>query len=101
MVVLKKEYFVVDAQIQIINESIIALSKGNASPEERFFQMEELTDSKARLCHEKIRLAFPQADAVYEDKILSLCDEETLYKMKRLGLIESCGVISGRRLYAL
>lgn len=51
--------------------------------------------------HRKLKLTYPQADAVYEDRIVKLCSTRGLYGMKNAGLIECCANINGRKLYAI
>lgn len=69
--------------------------------ERLFFSIEELEAGKADLYHKKLLTAYPKADAIYEDRIVYLCGEEALCQMKTTGLIECCGNISGRKLYAI
>lgn len=40
-------------------------------------------------------------DAIYEDYIILLVGEDGLNKLKENRLVESCGSINGRKLYAL
>ena len=40
-------------------------------------------------------------DAIYEDYIIYLVGYEGLYILRDEGLVESCGVVNGRQLYAL
>ena len=40
-------------------------------------------------------------DAIYEDSILELVGKFGLYILKKHNLIEACGVVHGRQLYAL
>ena len=40
-------------------------------------------------------------DAIYEDYIIYLVGYEGLYKLRDGKLVESCGVVNGRKLYAL
>lgn len=40
-------------------------------------------------------------DAIYEDYIIYLVGYEGLYVLRENELIESCGVIDGRKLYTL
>lgn len=40
-------------------------------------------------------------DAVYEDYIIYLVGYEGLYVLRENKLVESCGVVNGRKLYAL
>ena len=39
--------------------------------------------------------------AIYEDKIIDIVGNYGLTLLRRYGLIESCGIISNRRLYAI
>lgn len=41
------------------------------------------------------------AEALYEDTILQAVGEKFLVLFKKLEMIESCGVIQGRKLYAI
>lgn len=49
----------------------------------------------------EIKEALPQADAVYEDTIIDICGTEGLAALRESRLIELCGVLEGRRLYAI
>ena len=40
-------------------------------------------------------------DAIYEDYIIYLVGYEGLYVLRENRLVESCGVVNGRKLYAL
>lgn len=92
----------IDNLIKKIDDRIISLlSQGKFPPEETYYRTKKLEDCKDRLCYAKLLLTFPHADAVYDDAIISLCGVEALYRMKKLGLIEYCGVIAGRKLYAI
>ena len=44
---------------------------------------------------------FPKADAIYEDTIINLLGREGLMALRESHLIELCGVLEGRRLYAI
>ena len=49
----------------------------------------------------EIKNTYPQADAVYEDKIIKIVGEGTLCNLVSKRKIQLCGCINGRRLYAL
>ena len=49
----------------------------------------------------EIKLTYPQADAVYEDRIVEIIGNHNLCHMVAKGKIQLCGCINGRRLYAL
>ena len=51
--------------------------------------------------HQKIKLYYSKADAIYEDKIISICSLPGLIGMKEANLIECCANINGRKLYAI
>lgn len=55
----------------------------------------------AKANHQKIKLYYSKADAVYEDKIISICTLPGLIGMKEANLIECCANINGRKLYAI
>ena len=57
--------------------------------------------NKANEYLRQIKEALPQADAVYEDFIIDLCGMEGLMTLRESRLIELCGVLEGRRLYAI
>lgn len=42
-----------------------------------------------------------KVDAIYEDKILDIIGRRGLDLIREFHLMESCGIINGRRLYAL
>ena len=50
---------------------------------------------------EVIKKEFPKADAIYEDKIVSLVGNGAFERLKGAGCIEFCGEIGGRKLYAV
>ena len=49
----------------------------------------------------QLKAAFPKADAIYEDAIIDICGMEGLLSLRESRLIELCGVLEGRRLYAI
>lgn len=51
--------------------------------------------------HKKIKICYPRADAVYEDRIIAMCTMSGLIAMKKANLIECCANINGRKLYAI
>lgn len=56
---------------------------------------------KANEYMQQLKAAFPKADAIYEDTIIDICGREGLLFLMESRLIESCGIIEGRRLYAI
>lgn len=42
-----------------------------------------------------------KAEAIYEDAIISLVGEVGLSLLREFNLIESCGIIEGKKLYAI
>lgn len=48
-----------------------------------------------------VKEAFKDFDAIYEDYLIYLVGFEGFYILKENRLLESCGVINGRKLYAL
>lgn len=60
-----------------------------------------MTQNLAEANYQKIKLYYAKADAIYEDKIISICTLPGLIGMKEANLIECCANINGRKLYAL
>lgn len=60
-----------------------------------------MTQNLAEANYQKIKLYYSKADAVYEDKIISICTLPGLIGMKEANLIECCANINGRKLYAV
>lgn len=56
---------------------------------------------KANEYMRQLKAAFPKADAIYEDAIIDICGREGLLYLRESRLIELCGVLEGRRLYAI
>ena len=56
---------------------------------------------KANEYMRQLKAAFPKADAIYEDAIINLLGREGLLSLRESRLIELCGVLEGRRLYAV
>lgn len=52
-------------------------------------------------CADLLHEAYPQADAIYEDAIIDLVGEAGLMALREMQMVESCGSIYGRKLYAL
>lgn len=48
-----------------------------------------------------IKAMYAKADALYEDTIVNAVGQKVFEDLKYYGLIESCGNIGGRRLYAM
>lgn len=60
-----------------------------------------MTQNLAKANYQKIKLYYSKADAIYEDKIVSICSLPGLIGMKEAKLIECCANINGRKLYAI
>lgn len=60
-----------------------------------------MTQNLAEANYQKVKLYYSKADAIYEDKIISICTLPGLIGMKEANLIECCANINGRKLYAL
>ena len=56
---------------------------------------------KANEYMRQLKAAFPKADAIYEDAIIDICGREGLLSLRENHRIELCGVLEGRRLYAV
>lgn len=56
---------------------------------------------KANEYIQQLKAAFPKADAIYEDAIINICGREWLLFLRESRLIELCGILEGRRLYAV
>lgn len=52
-------------------------------------------------CADLLHETYPQADAIYEDAIIDLVGEARLAALREMQMVESCGSIYGRKLYAL
>ena len=50
---------------------------------------------------EVIKKEFPKADAIYEDKLVSLIGNGAFERLKDAGHIKLCGEIGGKKLYAI
>lgn len=57
--------------------------------------------TKANEYMRQLKATFPQAEAIYEDAIIDICGMEGLMSLRENRLIELCGVLEGRRLYAI
>lgn len=69
---------------------------------ETMWQNEKIVSQQlAEANHQKIKLYYSKADAIYEDKIISICTLPGLIGMKEAKLIECCANINGRKLYAI
>lgn len=75
----------------------LGLDKGN--PVRR--ESADTRETYASHCADLLREAYPQADAIYEDAIIDLVGEAGLMALREMRMVESCGSIFGRRLYAL
>lgn len=59
------------------------------------------TADEAKKTLEALKRKYPGMDTLYEDAIISLIGEEGLYTLRTHHLIETCGNIQGRKLYAI
>lgn len=50
---------------------------------------------------ERVKAKYEKADAVYEDAIIEIVGQEGLMELRKNHLIETCGLIEGRKLYAI
>lgn len=57
--------------------------------------------NKAKEIYSELRDEFEKADALYEDTIITHCGQEGLLLLREYHFIETCGVLEGRKLYAL
>lgn len=48
-----------------------------------------------------LRETYPKADAIYEDAIIELIGNDGLLTLRESKLIEGCGSINNRKLYAI
>lgn len=75
----------------------LGLDEGNLLRHDRTDTREMYAANCADLLHE----TYPQADAIYEDAIIDLVGEAGLAALREMRMVESCGSIYGRKLYAL
>lgn len=64
-------------------------------------QVKLKTAMKAHEYLRQLKAKYPQAEAIYEDAIIRTCGMEGLAALRESRLIELCGVLEGRRLYAI
>lgn len=64
-------------------------------------KLKELNDTLLNLCVTEIKKAYPQADAIYEDKIIEIVGKTMFIHLHGKGKIELCACINGKRLYAI
>lgn len=48
-----------------------------------------------------LRKHYPRADAIYEDVIIDICGYDGFELLRKTHSIEPCGIIYGRKLYAI
>lgn len=66
--------------------------------------MRESIEEKMKKANEYLRqlkTEYPQAEAIYEDAIIRICGMDGLMTLREMRLIELCGIINGRQLYAV
>lgn len=51
--------------------------------------------------YQTVKKVFDDVDAIYEDYLIYLVGYEGLHILQAKNLIESCGVVEGRKLYTL
>lgn len=73
----------------------------NMTEEEVQLKIQDLTTQIAKADHYRLQLLYPGIEAIYEDRIIEICGKSSVKEMVSNGLIESCAVINGRKLYAL
>lgn len=67
-------------------------------------EYKEYKDQQSKQAHEAMRDLkgmYPKIEALYEDTIREVVGEKFLVLFRKLNMIESCGVIEGRKLYAI
>ena len=80
----------------------LGLDEGNH--DERNLLRHDRADTRemyAANCADLLHEVYPQADAIYEDAIIDLVGEAGLAALREMRMVESCGSIYGRKLYAL
>ena len=73
----------------------------NMTEEEVQLKIQDLTTQIAKADHYRLQLLYPGIEAIYEDRIVEICGKSSIKEMVSNGLIESCAMINGRKLYAL
>lgn len=73
----------------------------NMTEEEVQLKIQDLTTQITKADHYRLQLLYPGIEAIYEDRIVEICGKSSVKEMVSNGLIESCAVINGRKLYAL
>ena len=64
-------------------------------------KIQDLTTQIAKADHYRLQLLYPGIETIYEDRIIEICGKSSVKEMVSNGLIESCAMINGRKLYAL
>ena len=59
------------------------------------------TESQAKEILRDLKGMHPNMETLYEDVIVSAVGEEGLYALRSHHLIETCGMLEGRKLYAI
>ena len=60
-----------------------------------------LKDFKANELYAKLTEKYPKGEAVYEDAIIDCVGIDGLHLLKANHKIETCGILEGRKLYAI
>lgn len=67
-----------------------------------YYAEQSAKENEAKFCYGAVQHRFQgKADAVYEDAIVDIVGVKGLQLLREFKLIESCGIINGRKLYAL
>lgn len=82
-------------------KSLNRLHPLNMTEEEVQLKIQDLTTQIAKADHYRLQLLYPGIETIYEDRIIEICGKTSVKEMVSNGLIESCAMINGRKLYAL
>lgn len=82
-------------------KSLNKLHPLNMTEEEVQLKIQDLTTQIAKADHYRLQLLYPGIETIYEDRIIEICGKTSVKEMVSNGLIESCTMINGRKLYAL
>lgn len=82
---------------------VLASYKKHSETERSFFTKEKCEKELALAYHQKLKLLYPKAEALYQSAITEACNGEFGLKLLvKHNLIETCGVAdNGEKLYAI
>lgn len=82
---------------------VLASYKKHPETERTFFTKEKCEKELALAYHQKLKLLYPKAEALYQSTITETCNGEFGLKLLiKYDLIETCGVAdNGEKLYAI